>query len=148
MAEIVRLIRYEELDELLELYRQLHPEDIDVRQIDSLRNLWDEIIKDENLFYVVVDVDETIVSSCTLAIIKNMTRGLRPFAVIENVVTRIGYRKKGYGTKALRKAVEIAKEKNCYKVMLLTGSKEEETLRFYENAGFERGIKTGFIINL
>lgn len=30
-------------------------------------------------------------------------------------------------------------------VMLATGSRKEETLRFYEKAGFLRGVKTGFI---
>jgi hypothetical protein len=44
--------------------------------------------------------------------------------------------------------VEIAKKNNCYKVVLLTGRKEESTLRFYERAGFERGVKTGFIKRL
>lgn len=29
--------------------------------------------------------------------------------------------------------------------MLLTGSRNEATLRFYEKAGFARGIKTGFL---
>ena len=32
--------------------------------------------------------------------------------------------------------------------MLLTGSKREETLRFYERAGFQRNIKTGFVMKL
>lgn len=45
-------------------------------------------------------------------------------------------------------AVEIAKDNNCYKVMLLTSSKKEETLKFYEQAGFIRGKKIGFIKNL
>ncbi|WP_414468576.1 hypothetical protein [Methanobacterium sp. ACI-7] len=42
-------------------------------------------------------------------------------------------------------AVDICKQKNCYKVMLLTSKKEEHIFRFYENAGFDRGEKTGFI---
>lgn len=65
--------------------------------------------------------------------------------MIENVVTDPNYRKKGYATKALNMASDIAKNHNCYKVMLLTGSKNDETLKFYDQAGFERGIKTGFI---
>lgn len=36
-------------------------------------------------------------------------------------------------------------EAGCYKVMLMTGSKRPETLRFYADAGFEQS-KTGFQI--
>ncbi len=98
--------------------------------------------------YYPVEVDGKIVSSCNLIIIKNLTRNLRPYGLVEHVITHPDYRKRGYGTKALQKAVAIAREKNCYKVMLLTGQKDEAILRFYEQAGFSRGIKTGFIINL
>ena len=92
--------------------------------------------------------DGIVVSSCTLVIIDNLTRSGKPFGFIENVVTHKEYRNKGYGTAILHKAVEVAKENNCYKVMLLTGRKEESVLRFYERAGFEKGIKTGFIMRL
>lgn len=53
--------------------------------------------------------------------------------------------KKGYASACLNYAKQIAKENNCYKMMLLTGSKEESTLRFYRNAGYNSSDKTAFI---
>ena len=40
---------------------------------------------------------------------------------------------------------QIAEKENCYKMMLLTGSKKPETLRFYEKAGYNSSDKTAFI---
>ncbi|MEN6460900.1 MAG: GNAT family N-acetyltransferase [Syntrophomonas sp.] len=148
MSEGVRRIHYDELTKLLDLYQQLHPDDPDVKESESLESVWEEIYNNPNLHYLVIEKDGEIISSCTIAIIKNLTRNLRSYGLIENVITSSDYRKKGYGTKVLHKAIEIAKENNCYKVMLLTGSKKRETLRFYEEAGFSKDIKTGFIINL
>ena len=39
----------------------------------------------------------------------------------------------------------IAENTNCYKMMLLTGSKKEETMNFYGNAGYNSTDKTAFI---
>ena len=98
------------------------------------------------LYHLLVgEIDGKVVSSVTLAVIENLTHNLRPYALIENVVTRADSRGRHYATELMRRACEIAAEHNCYKVMLLTGSKQEETLRFYENRGFNRKDKTGFI---
>ncbi|MBQ6093778.1 MAG: GNAT family N-acetyltransferase [Lachnospiraceae bacterium] len=75
-------------------------------------------------------------SSVQLAIIRSLTHNVRPFAVIENVVTLEGYRQRGYASALLQKAAEIAKDHNCYKVSLETGSNKESTLNFYRNNGF------------
>lgn len=40
---------------------------------------------------------------------------------------------------------KIAVANNCYKIMLLTGSKDEKTLSFYSNAGYSSADKTAFI---
>lgn len=40
---------------------------------------------------------------------------------------------------------QIARENNCYKMMLLTGSKEKKTLDFYKHAGYNSTDKTAFI---
>ena len=61
------------------------------------------------------------------------------------MVTHPDYRKKGLATACLDYAKGIAEKEGCYKIMLLTGSKEESTLRFYERAGFNRNDKTAFI---
>ncbi len=148
MAAEVRLIRAEELENLLMLYRFLNPDDPELKIDHDLMQHWDLILSDPHLYYLVIEEDGMLVSSCTLAIIKNLTRSARPYGLIENVVTHENYRNKGYGTAVLKKAIEIAAEQNCYKVMLLTGRKDDSTLRFYEKAGFDRGEKTAFVIRL
>ena len=90
-------------------------------------------------------IDNKIISSCVCVIIPNLTRSIRPYAFIENVVTHADYRGKGYATECLNYAKEIAEKENCYKMMLLTGSNNDATLRFYSNAGYNSSDKTAFI---
>lgn len=141
---MVREIRQEELNELLNLYLYLH-EDTIPEMTEHLSKTWDEIISDKNHHIIVKEVDGKIVASCVCVIIPNLTRGIRPYAFVENVVTNENYRGKGYATECLNYAKEIALKDNCYKMMLLTGSKRESTLRFYENAGYNSSDKTAFI---
>jgi len=74
-----------------------------------------------------------------------LTRGGKPYALIENVVTRADFRNRGFGKLVLQAAMERVWEADCYKVMLMTGSKKPSTLSFYMAVGFEQS-KTGFQI--
>lgn len=141
----IRKIRKDELASLLLLYRHLHPGDPELEITADVKRLWGRILKDSQLHYFVAEVGGQIVSTCTITIIPNLTRGARPYALIENVVTHPDFRRQGIGTRILQAALELAWEHRCYKVMLLTGRKDESTLRFYEQAGFEAGVKTGFV---
>ena len=97
----------------------------------------DKFEKDENVYLLVVEEDGKAVSSVHMTIIENLTHNVRPFAIIENVVTHADYRNKGYASALLGKASEIARERRCYKVFLETGSNKESTLNFYKRNGFE-----------
>lgn len=141
---MVREIQADDLKELLELYLYLH-EDSVPEMTKHLSSTWDTILSDSNHHIIVNEVDSKIVSSCVCVIIPNLTRGIRPYAFVENVVTHADYRDSGYATQCLNYAKDIAEQANCYKIMLLTGSKKEETLRFYENAGYNSSDKTAFI---
>ena len=141
---MIREADKKDLDEILQLYLCLHEEDIP-EDSEHLRKTWDYIINDENHHLIVCEEDDKIVASCVCVIIPNLTRNVRPYAFIENVVTHRGYRKKGYATACLNYAKQIAEQNHCYKMMLLTGSKKESTLNFYRNAGYNSSDKTAFI---
>jgi GNAT superfamily N-acetyltransferase len=147
-SPVIRKIREDELPGLLGLYRHLHPNDPELAITAEVGRLWRRIFADPLLHYLVADAGGQMVCSCTLAIIPNLTRSARPYGLIENVVTHPDFRRRGIGTRILQSALELAWEQDCYKVMLLTGRKDEATLRFYEQAGFEAGVKTGFIATM
>ena len=141
---MVREVQREDLPALLELYLHLH-EDSVPEETAHLRDTWDAILQDMNHHVLVKVAEGRIVASCVCVIIPNLTRGVRPYAFVENVVTHAEYRGRGYATECLMAARRIAQEANCYKIMLLTGSKEESTLDFYRRAGYNSLDKTAFI---
>lgn len=141
---MVREIRKNELVSLLELYLYLHEKEVP-EMTEHLKSTWNTIIEDKNHHIIVKEVDGRIVSSCVCVIIPNLTRNIRPYAFVENVVTHSAYRGKGYATECLDYARSIAEKENCYKMMLLTGSKDNSTLDFYRNAGYNSSDKTAFI---
>ncbi len=141
---MVREVKKEELAEVLNLYLHLHETSVP-EQSEHLSVTWNQIIEDQNHHLIVNVIDGTIVSSCVCVIIPNLTRNVRPYAFVENVVTHADYRRHGYATECLNYAKTIAEQNHCYKLMLLTGSKEQKTLEFYKNAGYNSTDKTAFI---
>jgi len=140
----IREIDQGELSQLLALYTHLH--DNPMPEVnDTIKKLWNKITFDADHHIIVGVENDEIISSCVLLIIPNLTHGQRPYALIENVVTHAHHRNKGHATRILAFAREIALRDNCYKIMLMTGSKDERTLRFYEHAGYNQHDKKAFI---
>lgn len=141
---MVREAHEGDLNGILELYLHLHEKAVP-EMTEQLRETWHAILRDENHHIIVRTADSKIVSSCVCVVIPNLTRNARPYALIENVVTHADYRGKGYATECLNYARDIARKADCYKMMLLTSSKSEATISFYENAGYNRADKTAFV---
>lgn len=139
---MVREVRNDEYQQLMELYLHLHETEIPPEELT--RPLWERLVSDHDYHLIAAEEDGKLVSSCTCIIIPNLTRGPRPFALVENVVTHSDYRGRGLATACLDYAKQIAISENCTRLMLMTGSKLESTLRFYERAGYSRTEKTGF----
>lgn len=141
---MVREAKEKDLNGILELYLCLHEDSIP-EQSEYLTDTWKQILEDENHHLIVNEMDGEIVSSCVCVIIPNLTRNVRPYAFVENVVTHTCFRNRGLASECLEYAKQIAKQCNCYKMMLLTGSKKKEILDFYRGAGYNSTDKTAFI---
>ena len=140
----VREATENDYDGLMELYKQFHDDDIPEKSEDSVE-IWGYILNDENHHIIVAEAAGKIVSTCECVIIPNLAHHQRPYAYIDNVITDAAYRNRGLAAQCLNLARELAVKENCYKMMLLVSSKQESTIHFYEQSGYNREDKTAFI---
>ncbi len=145
MSPIIRQSTRDDREELVSLLRCLHPDDEPFPTGDEGDRVWDGIIGSEYCHPVVAAIDGKLVSTCYLAISPNLTRGGRPFAQIQNVVTHPDFRRRGYATAVLKRAIDIAWENKCYKIFLLPCREGYDSL--YVKLGFET-TRTGFAIRM
>ncbi|MBR1281954.1 GNAT family N-acetyltransferase [Bradyrhizobium sp. AUGA SZCCT0177] len=141
---LIRAVEQADLPALLELYRDLNPSDPPLA-IEDATSIWRQLSGYKGSAVFVGVRQHVLITSCTLVVVPNLTRGGLPYALIENVVTGANHRKQGHGGAVLKHAIAEALKNNCYKVMLLTGSKSPAMLKFYSGVGFEQN-KTGFQI--
>ena len=109
---------------------------------ESIR-IFDEMSDYGNIFIVVGESDEEIVATLIMAIVPNFTYEGRPWAIIENVVVAREQRGKGFGKKLMTFAINLAEEKGCYKLQLLSGPNEDQ-VGFYRSLGMQDGTSRGF----
>lgn len=145
MDIVYRTASKEDLPGILSLYRQLNPNDI-LPELSTAEEIWKTIETNDGFGYFIAEENGQIISCCNCAIIPNLSRLGKSFAVIENVITDAAYRRRGIGSQIMTHAVQFAKRNNCYKVILLSSSKRTEAHEFYRSIGFNGESKKGFEI--
>ena len=148
----IRELNESDLESLIKLYEQLDGKNGDFA-VEDARKIWkNEIEGNPNIKYFGAVEDsakgQKVVSTCFVAIIPNLTRFGGAICFVENVVTDKNFRKQGLGKKVMEKAIEFAREKNCYKVILESGAWRTEAHQFYRNLGFDDTAKKSFLLKL
>ena len=139
-----REARHDDFEDVVRLYRQLHPEDsilLDGRD----RVVFGEILRSAGLNLFVLEDNGAVVATTYLNVIPNLTRSASPYAVIENVVVEESLRGTGLGRRIMEGTLLAAWSAGCYKVMLLTGSRNSDTHVFYKACGFLSGDKAAYV---
>lgn len=141
---VIRRAVPDDLEGILDLYTHLHDSD-HLASLHTCQETLAEICSFPGSSLYLLELSGVFVSSCMLFVLPNLSRGARPYGLVENVVTRKEYRGRGFATQLLARTLQDAWDAGCYKVMLLTGRNEDYVFRLYEKAGFVRGKKEGLI---
>ena len=81
----------------------------------------------------------------TLHLLPNVVWDARPYGLIENVVTRSSFQRRGYGRLVMEAAIAAAWDAKAYKIMLMTGQ-GRDAMGFYEALGFSSKDKFAFVM--
>lgn len=139
-----RAAEKEDFDDVLRLYKQLHPED-PILLDESCFSVFERILDTAGLRLFVLELGGVVVGTSYLNIIPNLTRSASPYAVIENVVVEESVRGQGHGKRLMASTLRAAWDAGCYKAMLMTGSRRPATHAFYKVCGFSASEKTAYI---
>jgi N-acetylglutamate synthase-like GNAT family acetyltransferase len=145
MDVFVREAKKDDLQAVLELYKQLHPEDLPSPPERELKRIWSRMSSSPVVHCYVAEQEGKIVATGTLAVLPNLTRGGRPYGLIENVVTDKDFQRRGIGKQLVHYILREAERLNCYKVMVLTDVYRQGTVEFYKTVGFKTGLKNGLV---
>jgi glucosamine-phosphate N-acetyltransferase len=128
--------------------RELEEKDLEngfLETLSHLRNVNLDIKKAKEIFrkksnqdnkiFVAVNENGKIIGSTTLLIEQKFIHEGGLVGHIEDVVTNKEFRGLGVGSAVIKKAIEVAKQAGCYKVIL---NCSEENFPFYEKLGFKK----------
>ncbi len=143
----IQLLSFQYINDILELYQQLLPEE-NIFLNENLLTVFKSIMNKKEYNIIIGIINGKVITTCTLLVIPNITHNMRPYGIIENVITHAEYRGEGYGAQVINYAKNIALENNCHKIMVQTRRKDERVFRFYKKVGFEDNISKGFWMDL
>ena len=146
MQITVRPASQADVPALLDLYAELHPADLPPSAETAL-DVWRAIEAQRGRKVLFAQSAGTVVGTVDCAVLPNLTRGARPFMLVENVVVTAGYRQTGVGSALLKAAVSLARHAGCYKVQLLSRAERHAAHAFYESRGF-RAVAQGYRLYL
>ncbi len=89
----------------------------------------------KGIITLVVEEDGKIIGTVRLLFEQKYYHGGRLAGHIEDVSTHKNHTGKGVASALIRRAIELCREKNCYKIIL---DCSDELVGFYQKLGFER----------
>ncbi|MDD5291041.1 MAG: GNAT family N-acetyltransferase [Patescibacteria group bacterium] len=102
--------------------------------LKKMKEIFKEVKEKENsCIFVAISGDGKIIGSIKLIIERKFSHGGKRAGHIEDVVTRKGFENMGIASSLIKKTLEQARKRGCYKVIL---DSREELISFYKKFKF------------
>jgi GNAT superfamily N-acetyltransferase len=123
---------------VLALYAQPDLDDGKILTVEQGVALLERFSRYPDYTLYVAEQDGEVVGSFALLVMDNLGHLGSPSAIVEDVVVAPDRQGQGIGAAMMRFALERAREKRCYKLMLSSNAKRARAHAFYESLGYER----------
>jgi GNAT superfamily N-acetyltransferase len=136
MADVlIRKASPEDVDGLLELYRQLASSG-ELPNAGNAAMVIELIDSNPWMLYLVAELDDVVVGTVTMVIVPAVTHSAQPWAQIEHMVVHEAHRKTGIGHALLARCEEHIRSIGGYKMQLQSSNQRDDAHEFYEREGF------------
>jgi GNAT superfamily N-acetyltransferase len=123
---------------ILELYKTVLNKNKKVLNLNEAKKIFAKFGQYPDYHLYIAKIKDEIVGSFALLIMDNLAHFGTPTAIVEDVVVAENYQNMGLGKLMMEFAIQKAKEKSCYKMVLSSNLVRTDAHRFYENLGFEK----------
>ncbi len=127
-----------DLLEVLELYETVLDKGKKVLHLNDAKILFKKMNQYPDYHIYIAKINDEVIGSFALLIMDNLAHFGTPSAVVEDVVVSEKFQNLGIGQQMMLFAMQKAKEKGCYKMVLSSNLIRTDAHRFYERLGFEK----------
>lgn len=138
MQVTLRAAMEADLPLILPLYGHLGMDDGSILTLEQARPIFRRMQKYPDYHLFAAEAAGEILGVFAMLIMDNLGHRGAPAALVEDVVVREDRRRRGIGRDMMQFAMNRAREKGCYKLVLSSHKNREETHRFYESLGFQK----------
>jgi GNAT superfamily N-acetyltransferase len=149
MGVVVRSINYDDLADAVAILQEgsLSPEH---ERPDELDSYWNAVLQTraQRGDVLVAELDGDVVGVCQVMIFAHFQHAGESCCELESVHVRSDVRSQGVGAAMLRRAEEIARREDCYRMQLTSRNVRTDAHRFYVANGFSdtsHGFKKSLI---
>lgn len=133
---IIREADEQDLQDILALYKQ---SDMDgsCLEVEQARSIFQKMKTYPDYSIYVAETDGKIIGTFSLAVLDNLVHLGSKTGLVEAVVVSADFQGQGIGKAMMSGAIDLCREKKCYKVSLSSGMQRTKAHHFYENLGFK-----------